>query len=480
VTSLPTGQDFVKRAVVWFRRDLRVTDNTALWAAVRRAEEVVPVYVLSEWSGSHRWTGANRQQFLCGCLSSLAQNVAAIGGRLIIRQGIAVEELTKLVNEIGAQAIFFNRDPDPFGRRVEAELSAFGEKAGIEIAGFHDATVHEPGEILNSSGEPFRVFSAYARAWAKAGKVKPQGRVRGLKVADGVRSLPLPTLETWRLQPEADVLEAGEKAARLRMKSFIERGLTSYGRLRNSLAGECTSRLSQDLRFGLLSIRELVERCRDRLSVLAAPARKSAEKFISELVWREFYFSILWHFPEVLEVEFNPKFRGMKWPGTRAQFDRWRSGETGFPIVDAAMRQLVQTGFTPNRVRMVVAMFFTKDLLVDWRMGESYFMQKLTDGEIANNNGGWQWSAGTGADAAPYFRILNPWTQTARFDPQGEYIKKWVPELRGVAAQRLHEPPPSGERLAPDYPAPMVDQARAREKAMELIAKRGGAHASRV
>ncbi len=291
-------------------------------------------------------------------------------------------------------------------------------------------------------------------------------------------SLPLPTLETWRLQPEADVLEAGEKAARLRMKRFIERGLTSYGQLRNSLAGECTSRLSQDLRFGLLSTRELLERCRHRASVFVASARKSAEKFISELVWREFYFSILWHFPEVLEVEFNPKFRGMTWPGTQEHFDRWRSGETGFPIVDAAMRQLAQTGFMPNRVRMVVAMFLTKDLLVDWRMGESYFMQKLTDGEIANNNGGWQWSAGTGADAAPYFRILNPWTQTARFDPQGEYIKKWVPELRGVAAHEFLQPPAPGEHLAPGYPAPIVDHARSREEALEFFGQNRGAHAS--
>ena len=459
----------MKRAVIWFRRDLRITDNPALWAAVWRAKEVVPVYILSEWSGSHRWTGANRQQFLCGCLSSLAQNLGAIGGHLVIRRGGTVEELAKLVHETGAQAIFFNRDPNPFGRRVEAELSAFGENVGIEIAGFHDVTVHEPGEILNSSSEPFRVFSAYARAWAKAGRAKAQGRVPALKVADGVKSLPLPTLETWRLQPEANVLEAGEKAARIRMKSFIECGLTSYGQLRNSLARECTSRLSQDLRFGLLSIRELLERCRDRASVLAASARKSAEKFISELVWREFYFSILWHFPEVLEVEFNPKFRGMTWPGTRDRFDRWRLGETGFPIVDAAMRQLVQTGFMPNRVRMVVAMFLTKDLLVDWRMGESYFMQKLTDGEIANNNGGWQWSAGTGADAAPYFRILNPWTQTARFDPQGEYIKKWVPESRSVAAQQFFRPPASGKRLASGYPAPIVDHAHAREKALDFF-----------
>ena len=476
----PTGARAVKRALVWFRRDLRITDNTALWAAVRQAAEVVPVYILSEWNGSLRWTGANRQQFLCGCLSSLAQDLTAIGGWLTIRRGRAVQELATLANEIGAQAIFFNRDPDPFGRQIEGELLAFGEKTGVEIVGFSDATVHESGEVLNSSGEPFRVFTAYARAWVKAGKVKSQGRVRTIKVPEGIASLALPTLATWGLQPEADVLEAGEKAARSRMKRFIEHGLASYGRLRNSLAGDFTSRLSQDLRFGLLSIRELVERCQERAALLSAGVRKNAEKFISELIWREFYFSILWHYPDVLDTEFNPKFRGMKWPGTRVHFGRWRAGETGFPIVDAAMRQLAQTGFMPNRARMIVAMFLTKDLLVDWRLGESYFMQKLTDGEIASNNGGWQWSAGTGADAAPYFRILNPWTQSARCDPEGAYVKQWVPELRSIAAQCLHQSPPSGERLAPDYPAPLVDHARAREKALELFAKNREAYAPRV
>ena len=388
---------------------------------------------------------------------------------MLIRKGSAVDELAKLARESGATAIFFNRDTDPFGRRVEAELFAFGENAGIEIAGFRDAIIHEPGDVLNSSGEPFRVFTAYAKAWVKVAKVKAQGRIRALKVPESLVTLPLPTLVTWGLKPESEVLEAGEKAARTRMKRFLDRGLASYGRLRNLLTGEFTSRLSQDLRFGLLSIRELVEKCQERASHFAASEKKSAEKFISELVWREFYLSILWHFPEVLEVEFNPKFRGMKWPGTPEHFDRWRAGETGFPMVDAAMRQLAQTGFMPNRTRMVVAMFLTKDLLVDWRLGESHFMQKLTDGEIANNNGGWQWSAGTGADAAPYFRILNPWTQSARFDAGGEYIKKWVPELRHVAAQRLLEPPAPGERLAPGYPAPIVDHARAREEALELF-----------
>ena len=461
----------MKTAIVWFRRDLRVTDNTALETAAAQASKVIPVYVLSNWGGSHRWTGANRQQFLCGCLAFLDQNLRAIGVPLVIRRGSAVEELQKLVQETRAQAVFFNRDPDPFGRRIEVELAALGRETGLEIVGCKDVSIHERDEVLTSSGEPFRVFTPYARAWAKLARASANRRVRNLKSAGSIFSLPLPTLETWGLKPEADVLEAGEKAARARMKTFLESGLATYGMGRNALAGTVTSRLSQDLRFGLLSIRELLQKCQEREADFPASGRKSAQKFISELIWREFYLSILWHFPEVLDMEFNPKFRGMIWPGKRENFELWCAGETGFPIVDAAMRQLNQTGYMHNRARMIVAMFLTKDLLLDWRLGESYFMQKLTDGEIASNNGGWQWSAGTGADAAPYFRILNPWTQTARHDPEGDYIKKWIPELRDVPPEKLAEPPGLGQRLAKNYPAPIVDHARAREKALELFGR---------
>ena len=421
--------------------------------------------------GDHRWTGLHRQHFLCGCLASLDRNLAAIGGRLIIRRGLAIEELSKLVRETRAQAIFFNRDPDPFGRKVEADLAAFGSKTGLEITGFKDVSLHDPGEVLTISGEPFRVFSPYARAWTQLKKRSPKSAVRHLKTVENVPSLPLPTLETWGISGVAHVLPAGEKAARARMKSFLKSGLANYGTGRNFLAKSLTSRLSQDLRFGLLSVHELSEKCQKRAAELSASGRKSAEKFISELVWREFYLSILWHFPEVLDVEFNERSRGMDWPSQPEHFERWRAGETGFPIVDAAMRQLKQTGYMPNRARMIVAMFLTKDLLVDWRLGESYFMQELTDGEIASNNGGWQWSAGIGADAAPYFRMLNPWTQTLRFDSQGEYIKAWIPELQDVPADQFTKPPAPGQKLAQNYPAPIIDHAEARKKVLELFSQ---------
>jgi deoxyribodipyrimidine photo-lyase len=286
----------------------------------------------------------------------------------------------------------------------------------------------------------------------------------GPKADDKISSLPLPTLAHWHLPaPTAQILPSGERAARDRMKHFIDSGiLKGYTANRNTPAGQTTSLLSQDLRYGLIGIRELYARC---------AAVEAGSTYIKELAWREFYFAILWFYPKVFEHEFAPDWRGLPWPGTDADFQRWATGTTGFPIVDAGMRQLLQTGLMHNRLRMITAMFLTKDLHCDWRLGEAFFMQQLVDGENASNNGGWQWSAGTGADAAPYFRIQNPWLQSARFDPQGVYIKQWVPELKDVPAPLLHEPPKPGLRLAKGYPLPMVDHHTERDRCLAIFAK---------
>ncbi|MBB5031163.1 cryptochrome/photolyase family protein [Prosthecobacter vanneervenii] len=470
-----------RTVIHWFRRDLRLTDNTALHHATQAAEQVVPVYILSDWKQRHGWTGPNRQQFLCGNLESLAKNLEALGSRLIIRCGRADAELERLIRETQAQAVYFNRDYDPYGRAMEKRVQELCTRLGIECHSYQDSVLHEPDAVLTGAGLPYRVYTPYSKNWLSLPKTAPHGRPRTLGPAAPatVTSLPLPTLEHWQLPPcTAQIPAPGERAARERLKHFISSGiLHRYGQERNLPAGQTTSMLSPDLRYGLLSIREIYQRCQEALvdesgKPQPAAAQASIQTYIKELAWREFYMAILWHFPQVFEQEFSPDWVGLPWPGTDADFQRWATGSTGFPIVDAGMRQLLKTGLMHNRLRMITAMFLTKDLHCDWRLGEAFFMQHLVDGENASNNGGWQWSAGTGADAAPYFRIQNPWLQSARFDPEGVYIKQWVPELKDVPAPLLHEPPSRpGLPLAKGYPIPMVDHHTERDRCLAIFAK---------
>jgi len=461
----------------WFRRDLRIADNTALAAAAAASEHVVPVYIVSEWRKEHHWCGAARQEFLCGCLASLAGQIEAKGGRLIIRRGEADRVLEKLCRETGAEAIYYNRDPDPYGRAMEVRVAKMAERLGVRVHACQDIALHERDEILTGSQTPFKVFTPYAKAWLKRDKPAPQRTPGRLSTPPRIRSDALPTLRTWGLASDSDIIQPGEPAAGKRLDRFLDGPVLDYATRRDLPALEGTSRLSQDLRFGTLGIREIYAKCLE-LSKKADPSRRrDIGIFINELIWREFYQQVLWHWPEVLDREMKEEYRGLKWrdhwrpekqPGSKA-FERWCRGETGFPIVDAGMRQLLATGFMHNRVRMITAMFLTKDLHVWWMHGESWFMRRLVDGEIASNNGGWQWSASTGTDAAPYFRIQNPWSQTKRFDPEGAYIKRWVPELRDVPAGKFCAPPETGGALAKGYPGPMIDHAREREAALEMF-----------
>ena len=457
-----------KIAIHWFRRDLRLTDNAALAAAARDSEQVVPVYVLSEWRASHSWTGAPRQQFLGDCIEALAKNLESRGSRLILRSGRADEELERLAMETRAEAVCFNRVYEPFGHEMEERVRRMCARAGIECRAFKDSVLQEPHEVLTGEGLPYRVFTPFWRRWSVLPRSQPAADLPVLGSASAkpldlsaIASEPLPSLDHWALPAtSADLPPAGERAARDRMSRFVSGApLHGYASGRDLLAEPMTSRLSQDLRFGLVSIRELVARA------------AASEVFLKELAWREFYMAVLHHFPEVFEVEFQKDFRGLPWPGTDEAFHAWCEGRTGFPIVDAAMRQLLATGWMHNRARMITAMFLTKDLHCDWRLGESFFMRHLVDGEAASNNGGWQWSAGTGADAAPYFRIQNPWTQTRRYDPVGRYIKRWLPELAHLPAEKFMAPPSGGRPLAPDYPAPIVDHARERERCLARFAR---------
>ncbi|QTN33365.1 deoxyribodipyrimidine photo-lyase [Akkermansiaceae bacterium] len=458
----------------WFRRDLRIADNTALHHA-SKGNPVIPVYVLSDWKSSHHWTGSNRQHFLCGCLASLSRNLETLQGRLIIRCGDAVTEIRKLIGETGAEAIHFNRDPDPFGKRVEEKLIGLCEELGIRCTGHDDASLHTPAEILTQSETPYKVFTPYYRNWIERDKPTPYPKPEALNTPAGIPSLELPTVAHWGLErPTADLPEPGERAARQRMDRAVSKIIRSYQDLRDIPSEDGTSRLSQDLRYGLISIRTLYAKVNDEYKEARGVPRESIATYIKELAWREFYFAILHHFPHVLDHEFNEDWKGLPWVEPGGNFDKWKRGETGFPIVDAGMRQLLKTGFMHNRVRMITAMFLTKDLHIDWKLGESHFMQHLTDGEIASNNGGWQWSAGTGADAAPYFRIQNPWSQTAKHDPVGKYIKRWVPELAGVDPKKFQSPPENGNPLAPGYPLPCVDHKAERDRTLAIFKKHRG------
>ena len=445
------------RVIHWFRRDLRLTDNTALLAALSDSDEIVPVYILSDWKKNHLWTGEKRQKFLSECLVSLSANLDHLGGALIIRQGNAVTELLQLVQETDAEAIYLNEDVDPFGQEIEAQLK---KASPVPVHTYQDAALHPVNEVLKGDGTPYRVYTPFSKRWLPLDKKKPTGRPKSLKTPKGIISLSLPSLETWEIDASnCETVPGGEKAACQRMKEALSKRVTHYNDTRDIPSVPGTSRLSQDLRWGTLSIRELYQKA----------LQCGSEQYLKELAWREFYFQILHHFPEVLSLEFNADWRGLPWDEPGEQFDAWKNGQTGFPIVDAGIRELLKTGFMHNRVRMIVAMFLTKDLHLDWRLGEQFFAQHLLDGEIASNNGGWQWSAGTGADAAPYFRIQNPWSQTKRFDSEGEYIKRRVPELSETDPKLFLAPPEDGQAIASGYPSPIVDHSDERKRTLVIF-----------
>ena len=465
--------DLPPLSIHWFRRDLRITDNTALLAAAERGR-VLPLYIASDWKGNHLWTGPKRQAFLCDCLASLEKNLETIGGKIVFRSGDAIEVLKQVLEESAADAIFTNRDPDPYGQEIEKKLAELCKDLGVAFHALEDVAMHDRDGVLKDDGDPYRVYTPYSRKWLAQDKAEPASKPKDLQTPPNIKTDSCPTLDHWglTLEKDADILPGGEKAARKRLKDALEKVLSDYSETRDipSLSG--TSRLSQDLRFGTISIREVyAEAVKKKNMARSKESEDAIHTYIKELAWREFYFQILHHYPEVLEHEFNPSWRGLPWDEPGEQFEAWKEGRTGFPIIDAGIRQLLKTGFMHNRVRMIVAMFLTKDLHIDWRLGEQFFMQHLVDGEIAANNGGWQWSAGTGPDAAPYFRIQNPWTQSKRYDPKGTYIKKWCPELADLPAKLLFEAPKDGKAIADGYPAPMVDHSDERDRTLGIFKK---------
>jgi deoxyribodipyrimidine photo-lyase len=449
------------RAIHWFRNDLRLHDNTALSQAVAKALQLVPVFVLDPHLLEA--AGAPRVGFLLDSLRRLDADLRRRGNRLIVRHGDPVVEIPRLLEQAKAQLLTFNRDYSPYARRRDQNVARRARQAGVEVDDRKDRVVFESDEVRTGSGSAYVVYTPYRRRWLerlRTTDIDAAGSLRLPTPVDGIDSSDLPALSEGR-----DELPAGgEAAARRRLKSFLEKDGPEYDQRRDLMAAAATSQLSPHLRFGTLSVRECLRAAVERRRGDRAVA-KGVGKWIDQLIWRDFYASILAEHPRVLTSPFRAEYNAVEWNRDDQGFAAWREGRTGYPIVDAGMRQLVQTGWMHNRARMIVASFLVKDLLLDWRRGEAFFMKHLVDGDPANNNGGWQWSASTGTDAQPYFRIFNPSSQGERFDPEGEYVRRWVPELKDVPKRYVHRPWEAPMRPR-DYPPPIVDHNERRPVAI--------------
>jgi len=445
----------MKVALHWFRCDLRLSDNSALQAASSENDLVIPIFIFDRHILSAPDTGAPIAGFMLECLRSLEKNIEVAGGKLILRHGIFIEEIEALLRATKANALYFNRDYEPGARKRDAAVEKMARGLGVEVHSYKDGVLHEPDEVLKSDGDPYRVFTAYSRAWRLKAKspVLPAVKFKRPPGFKNPQGIDLPTAKELGFTLEIPLPPAGERAGRDRLKQFASGDLLHYASKRDYPAAHATSQLSPHLRLGTLSPRTVLVAA-EKAAEDHPAARKEADIYVNELIWRDFYRQILWHYPHVAGACFKEEYDDLKWENDERLFKAWCEGRTGFPIVDAGMRQLNTTGWMHNRVRMIVAMFLTKDLLVTWQWGERYFMQKLIDADLASNNGGWQWSASTGTDAQPYFRIFNPMSQAEKFDPEGVYIRRFVPETDTLA-----------------YPAPIVDHARQRVKALALFKK---------
>jgi len=423
-----------------------MSDNTALAEAARRAGRVVPVFILgadARRTGSE--AGGARRAFLLRSLEELRERLRELGYRLIVRRGRSEEVLPKLCQETGAEAVFANKRYEPDAQARDGRVFSALNAAGLGFELFKDAVIWEEQEILTQAGKPFTVFTPYSKVWKGRAVPLPRGRLRISSVQPPTSSIPDDALPPDSVMPEPSVAQsippAGERAAQRQLRRFMAGPVYEYAATRNCPATEGTSQLSPHLGCGTIGIRSvLAELKKARAKAGTAAQRESCDVFLSELIWREFYVQVLHNFPHVTKGAFRAEYDALPWSGERDHFQAWCEGMTGYPMVDAAMRCLNRTGWMHNRLRMIVAMFLTKDLLISWQWGERYFMQRLVDGDLAANNGGWQWSAGTGTDAAPYFRIFNPVSQGEKFDPGGEFVRRWVPELGVLPDGWVHQP----------------------------------------
>lgn len=480
-----------EHSLVWFRRDLRLSDHAALYHALRQSKQVYCVFLFDRdildpllADGLH---ADRRIEFILHAITELDTLLRDAGGALIVRHASAKTGIPALAAELGVDAVFVNHDYEPDAVRRDAAVRQQLGEDGRQFLTWKDQTIFEKDEVLSQAGKPFSVFTPYKKAWmdklsgpggdfyltpypvdrylARLGAPSPQHRHR------------LPTLQELGFAPSnlsQLQIPTGMSGAQQLFEDFLQR-LGNYGDARDFPAVKGPSYLSVHLRFGTISIRTLARAAVDAMRT--GQSRRGAPVWLSELVWRDFYFMILHFHPRVAERAFKAEYDAIQWEGGkhgRALFGAWCEARTGYPLVDAAMRQLNQTGYMHNRLRMVTASFLTKDLGIDWRWGEKYFADRLNDFDLSANNGGWQWAASSGCDAQPYFRIFNPVTQSEKFDAQGKFIRKYLPQLAALPDKHIHAPwlcPPdvlqeAGIRLGKDYPLPLVDHAEARKRTL--------------
>ena len=495
-TSPPTaGADHsIDRALVWFRRDLRLDDHTALYHALRAARRVWCAFVFDTAILDPLPRADRRVEFIRESLVELDAALRRNGGGLIVRHGAATHEIPALARQLGVQAVYANHDYEPAAIERDAKVRGALADAGIGFRTWKDQVVFERDEILTGGGTPYGVFTPYKNAWLRRvgpgdlaahpveqhlGSLAPLPK--SPSAVDGDPTAPafgVPTLQQIGFHPTQlpEPLHPGMTGARALLDDFLER-IDHYADARDFPAVKGPSYLSVHLRFGTVSIRTLARAAHERM----VGGSRGAEVWLSELIWRDFYHQVLHHHPHVVERSYRPEYDAIRWEhGKHAQdlFAAWCEARTGYPIVDAAMHQINRTGYMHNRLRMVVASFLTKDLGIDWRWGERYFAEKLNDFDLAANNGGWQWAASTGCDAQPYFRIFNPVSQSRKFDAAGKFIRRYLPQLAGLSDAAIHAPwlakpielQAAGIVLGRDYPMPIIDHDDARRRTLERFA----------
>ncbi|MFY9655943.1 MAG: deoxyribodipyrimidine photo-lyase [Methylocystis sp.] len=466
-------------AIVWFRDDLRLSDNPALTEAAASGVPLVALYVLDDAAmGDWRPGGASRW-WLHLSLSSLAADLAACGVPLVLRRGAAEIVLPALIAETGATAVYWNRLYEPWAVRRDGEIKARLRAEGVKAESFNASLLFETSALRTTQGDPYRVFTPFWRAClarpAPEAPLPVPARLRGATAPESER------LKDWRLLPKKpdwagglrEAWTPGESSAQARLADFAAKGAARYRESRNALGEDGVSRLSPHLHFGEISPRQV-------WTAIAAQAGEAGAPYHRQLGWREFSRHLLFANPDLPAIPLDKSFARFPWREDKQQLQAWREGRTGYPLVDAAMRELWRTGYMHNRARLVAGSFLVKHLLIHWRAGEDWFWDTLVDADLANNANSWQWVAGCGADAAPYFRVFNPMLQGEKFDPEGCYVRRYVPELAGLEAKWIHHPweapkpllEAAGVRLGESYPLPIVDHARARARALAAYAER--------